>query len=463
MRVGSLTRFGNSAITAPAGLAWDDEGKKLYMVDDATNALYTLNTTTGTATRVGSANQFGLSINSPRGLTWDGPRDDDYELVLLTPTTMYKLNKTTGIARVFNDLEIGSPTTLLTSNFGAGITDAVGIAARSKRLFMVDNATDRLYVIDRFSRLASRIGGKLIDTTNPSGLEAVGSTLYMGSTSPKGLYTISRSSGKASLFQNISIASVSGLAWNGSTMYAVDNNTDALYTLPRVQAPTLPAPSADTDRYPYLPDEGDLYYNGDTLRTGIYPSHTFVDTTMRWINPSWWSTRTRTTRDLCEANPISCANYEHDLVLDRRWVRSSCTSWSNLPQSYDDCPTAGIRDGEGKVIVSFGTFKAPDIETNQVYYGAWKFTSSATFRFTNPQSTAAELLCQEGDYNGFYYITLPFVGRVDILAAVCPRKMIVCVNSLRQEHLAPPAKSGGGEVTPFRWTRGASFYSTYRR
>ena len=424
------------------------------MVDDATDALYTLNTATGRANRVGNANQFGLSITTPSGLAWDGPAEDDYELVLLTPTTMYKLNKTTGVAKAFKDSEIGSPATLTNRPFGTGITDASGLAAHSKRLFMVDDTTDRLYVIDRFTGLASRIGGKLISTTTPSALESVGTTLYMASTSPSGLYTLSRSIGRASLFRSVSIVGMGGLAWNGTTMYAVDDSTDALYTLPSVVAPSEPAPSADRDTQSYLPDEGDLYYNGDVRFVGVHPSYTFIDSTMRWTNPSWWSTRTSASRALCLSNPINCANYEHDLKLDRNWVKGSCVAWSNLPQSYNDCPVSGIGDPDGKIIVSFGTFKAPDIKSGEIYYGSWKFTYSSYLFSRSPRTTDAELFGQVGNYNGSFYV----LG-IDVLAPICPRKTILCVNPLRQDRLT----SDGSEIAPFRWTRGSPFYRTYER
>ena len=42
----------------------------LYMVGSFTDNLYTLNRTTGVATRFGSATQFGVSEFTPSGLAW---------------------------------------------------------------------------------------------------------------------------------------------------------------------------------------------------------------------------------------------------------------------------------------------------------------------------------------------------------------------------------------------------------
>ena len=66
-RVGSATAFGVSE-SLPNGLAWD--GTNLYMVGQRNNVLYTLDRTTGVATRVGSATAFGVSEGTPAGLAW---------------------------------------------------------------------------------------------------------------------------------------------------------------------------------------------------------------------------------------------------------------------------------------------------------------------------------------------------------------------------------------------------------
>ena len=63
-RVGSSSQFGVSE-SFPTGLA--SHNGTLYMVGTQTDVLYTLNTTTGVATRVGSSTAFGVSENNP---TW---------------------------------------------------------------------------------------------------------------------------------------------------------------------------------------------------------------------------------------------------------------------------------------------------------------------------------------------------------------------------------------------------------
>ena len=64
-RVGSSSQFGVSEGT-PSGLA--SFGNTLYLVGNTNDALYTLNTTTGVATQVGSITDFGVSEGTPSGL-----------------------------------------------------------------------------------------------------------------------------------------------------------------------------------------------------------------------------------------------------------------------------------------------------------------------------------------------------------------------------------------------------------
>ena len=417
------------------------------MVDDATDALYTLNRTTGRATRVrSSTRQFGASITNPRGLAWDGT-----SLYMITSSALYTLNKSTGIATRFKDdpERTGRTTNVPTYSFGTGITGANGIAAHSKRLFMVDGATNSLYVVDRSSGAGYRIGMHLLRSGKPAALEVVGSTLYMSSTGPSAFHTVSRSSGRATTFRRtLSLTNITGLAWddNTSTMYAVDADADALYTLPVVPAPA-PSPSAnsDTDPDPYLPDEGDLYYNGDTnhLRIG----HSFIDSVMRWDNPRWH-------RNCADTAPITeCSTYEHDLEIDDGWVANGCTAWSTLPDGYNDCPTAGLsEDDPDEIIISFGTYRAPSIQNGEVYYGSWNFFHA----FPPTRTGKVRLLGQEGYYRELWQYIYQY--RVKI----CPRKNILCIKGLVVDgkvHQRTVTSTTG----VFTWTHGRAFYRAFKR
>lgn len=104
----------------------------------------------------------------------------------------------------------------------------------------------------------------------------------------------------------------------------------------------------------YYPDNGDLFYNG------AY----YLDSYMRWSPVGPFS--------------VSSPGYEHDLwVHDSSFFTTTCTSFSNLPDAYDDCPTAGIADPSGPVF-SFGSFSASAIRSSVYYFGGWFFSSHGT-------------------------------------------------------------------------------------
>jgi len=108
----------------------------------------------------------------------------------------------------------------------------------------------------------------------------------------------------------------------------------------------------------YYPSEGGLYYNGQY----------YLDAYLKWSSPGPWS--------------VSKPGYEHDLrVHDTQFFTSTCVTWTNLPASYDDCPTAGLLDFNGPVF-SFGSFDAKKIVANQIYYGAWWFSSHGTASYS---------------------------------------------------------------------------------
>lgn len=97
------------------------------------------------------------------------------------------------------------------------------------------------------------------------------------------------------------------------------------------------------------PAGGDLYYDG------AY----YADSVFYWTSPGPFSG--------------SGPGYEHDLAVDDG-IYGACTSFTNLPNGYDDCITAGISDPPGFIIFSFGSYNANEIQANTVYYGGWYFS-----------------------------------------------------------------------------------------
>ena len=170
-----------------------------------------------TVTRVGSATQFGASINSPRGLTYDTTNSILYFIDL---TTLYTLNSTTSVAT-----QVGSST-----NFGlSGTVQAAAIAYHNNTLYMIDSWTNRLYTVNTTTGEATSVRS-LSSISSSSGLASNGTNLYLVTQGT--LYTLA-ANGAATSVGSIGISNNSGLAWDttNSVMYMIDRNTNSLYTL----------------------------------------------------------------------------------------------------------------------------------------------------------------------------------------------------------------------------------------
>ncbi len=512
-QIGSATKFGLS-LSNPRGIAWGGakDDQKLYMVDDGTDALYTVNTTTGVASQVGSATRFGIlnTQNQPvsnvqtRDLAWDGNN-----LYLLTVDTLYTLNTTDGTATQAGRLIVHPA-----AEPPAGPTAPFGLAhGQGGFLYMVNRgdspALYRMGKLGTVYRVAPAIVRFGADVSNPTGLVWDGNTLYTSNIASDGagvLYKVDKTTGIAERVGALGIDNPTDLAWDSesSTLYVVDDSTDALYKV--------------ADLHPYLPNAGDLYYNGGN----------FADAFMRWDNPKWDRV------DNCDITPTTedtdCSTYEHDLELEwdnpdtednkpQGWFtvartrlliegfldiigglidlnigsypgRTSplgivqydppiwpqfspslalpnalpsdlfCTTWSDLPQFYNDCRTAGIGETEeGKIVLSFGSYKANAIEPGRDYYGSWSFNNQiGTDSTTSVNSTTSvDLYGQEGRFGEDPNATL--LKRIKA-RYVCPRITVYnwCVFGIdgHQRSLRP-------NNTTWMWEYGTSFYDSYQR
>jgi len=134
------------------------------------------------------------------------------------------------------------------------------------------------------------------------------------------------------------------------------------------------------------PHVGSFWYNGQR----------FADSYLNWLNPGGWS--------------VSDPGYEHDLVV-RKTFFSSCTSYTNLPNGYDDCPTAGVLETNPDYYAfSFGSFHARNIQ-RQAYYGSWNFSGGSA------SST---------DY---------FLNSQEVAHLICPFDIILCMDGIRSQRL----------------------------
>ena len=157
---------------------------------------------------------------------------------------------------------------------------------------------------------------------------------------------------------------------------------------------------------------------------------------------------------------IHCSTYEHDLKLNRSWfqalnlipgAREFRTTWSDIPLFYDDCPTAGTLETEGKIILSFGTYRASTIIPGRDYYGSWTFNNQVG----GTKTTDVRLLGQEGDY----YKTIFTIPVADV-GVQCPIRSQWCIYGIRQGELLP---NPPGNMTTWTWAHGTPSYLKYSR
>ena len=68
---------------------------------------------------------------------------------------------------------------------------------------------------------------------------------------------------------------------------------------------------------------------------------------------------------------------EIDLVVDEDYVLD-CVSASTMPEYYDDCPTAGVFDGD-QVNYGTGTYDVGEVEVGIEYLGEWTFSGATAY------------------------------------------------------------------------------------
>ena len=224
-------------------------GNTLYMVGATTGRLYTLNidpadgTPDGSAIQVGSlAAGFGVGENTPTGLAAIG---NNLYMVGASNDVLYTINTTDGMATQVGGLAAG---------FGVGENNnPFGLAAIGNTLYMVGATHGRLYTLnidpadtisdgsaDQVGSLAAGFG---VDELGTTGLATVGNTLYMVGQSNRVLYSLNIDSadtisdgsadqvGSLAAGFGVGEGGPTGLAAIGNTLYMVGQNNDVLYAL----------------------------------------------------------------------------------------------------------------------------------------------------------------------------------------------------------------------------------------
>ena len=247
VRIGSAETFGvgEDGEGSPAGLA--AIGNTLYMVGTNTDALYTVNTTTGKATRVGNADKFGEEEEGlPNGLAAIG---NTLYMVGGSKDALYKVDTNTGKAtRVGNAKGFGVVVNEADAD-DKGEHHPTGLAAIGNTLYMLGEVTAALYTLNTNTGEAKRVGSaKGFGVVNgvddkgehlPSGLAAIGNILYMVGNVQDVLYKLNTTTGEATQVGSVDDAfgvnesTPNGLAIIGNTLYMVGgrNKGAALYAL----------------------------------------------------------------------------------------------------------------------------------------------------------------------------------------------------------------------------------------
>ena len=195
-RIAAVSNFGlGAASVGPAGLAWH-EGR-LYMIGRNTAALYAVDIAEGTAVRVGTATAFGVGETKPSGLAAHSGK-----LYMIGNQTdkLYTVETATGTAiAVGNSTDFG----------GAADQDRFGLASVSGSLFTLNDGGDFLETIDTSTGAARRVGATSqfgVSEGSARALGASGTTLYMGGGGTDALYTLDTSTGAATKAADFSSA-----------------------------------------------------------------------------------------------------------------------------------------------------------------------------------------------------------------------------------------------------------------
>lgn len=198
----------------------------MYMCGGIINTLYTIDLTDGIATRVGSANQWGVSESSPRDLAWDGET-----LFMVGAKALYTVDRMTGIATRVGDA----------TNFGISgrSLSPAGLTWDGSSLFMVSR--DSLYTVDRTTGVATRVGelrwrAGFFTENSPAAIEWNGTVMYHLSNRLDRLFIVDRTSGAltpvgSSTDFGVSERSPQAMAWNGEAMFMTGTTLDALLNI----------------------------------------------------------------------------------------------------------------------------------------------------------------------------------------------------------------------------------------
>lgn len=197
---GEVTTVGSLGVSGDfEGLDFSPDGT-LFASDDTNADLYTIDPTTGEASLVGSFG-FGQAETQNTGLAFrdDGTLFmvvDDFDDGTTDQDNLYTVDTTTGLA------------TLVGTLFGTPFADDPEITsiafASDGTLFAVDRDLDALLTVNPLTAEVSLVGtlGALADS-GQQGLDFFGDTLFLMSENPEAIFTVDTTTGAAALSANL--------------------------------------------------------------------------------------------------------------------------------------------------------------------------------------------------------------------------------------------------------------------
>ena len=209
-----------------------DPAGRMYMTSATTDALYTLDSATSEATRVGTAEKFGVGETIPSGMAW---HDGQLYMAGYYNNNIYTLDTETGEAALI-------ATAAQITGSGGPDRQFVGVASHDGHLYVTTAVTGRLYRVDLDTLTGTQIGEDDfgdIGETHPYGIASHGSPaeLYMVGTNTDKLYKLDTDTGEADIvgtatgFGAVGETSPSALASHGGSLYMTGNENNQLYRL----------------------------------------------------------------------------------------------------------------------------------------------------------------------------------------------------------------------------------------
>ena len=230
-----------------------DPAETMYMLGDGGDALYALDSTTGTAARVGTAEEFGVSETAPKGIGWHNG-----QLYMTGGSGLYTLDTLTGEAvRIATAEQLtgggsdngnggdGGSGSGNTGGSGTGNNSMVslgGVASHGGELYVTaTGAAGRLYRVDPDALTGIQVGDDdfgSVGETSPVGIASHGSpaVLHMLGNDNNALYTVNTTTGMAARVGDaddfgVDETSPAGLASHDGSLRMTGTGDNALYTL----------------------------------------------------------------------------------------------------------------------------------------------------------------------------------------------------------------------------------------